>query len=83
MSIERILVASTGNIGRDIARFLDDGTYDHLVMWKREEGWLIYVGPNRPLGLAELLDEAKRQDCEWLMLDNGAAPLPGFPTYDW
>lgn len=92
MTIEKCLVASTGHIAAGTADVLRDNpdALPLIVYNKGDVGWLIYTHPDMTLGmgavpteLRNLIEEAKRQDCVWLMLDCDGSFLEGFPTFNW
>jgi hypothetical protein len=85
--IEKMLVASTANIRKSTADLLDTDTDAMpLSIVRPRVGWIVYANDSpdtTPPELLVLLEEAKRFDCDWLMLDCDAEPLDGFPEFDW
>lgn len=49
-------------------------------------GWFVYAHDDRPEvsdPLWALMQEARRQGCDYLLFDRDAATLDGFPSFDW
>lgn len=88
--IEKALVVSTTHIRAqtDIWLQLQEQSAENLVVYKKEGGYFVYtdyvIGSEEvPEELLSLIEKAKELECCWLVLDNAALELSGFPTFDW
>lgn len=96
MSIERMLVVSTGNVSQAAMELIESGIdLDQLVGWKRDVGAMINVSTtlerfrdaeisvNIPLSMKEALELAEKLGCEWLLFDCAAELDSRLGTFDW
>jgi hypothetical protein len=95
--IEKSLVVSTAHITRQDSELLDlyakrVGSQPLIVFNKEEYGWWVAIIRNPdeamlPAAVSEdlrnLLNEAKRRECQWLVLDRDGPEYPELPTHDW
>lgn len=89
MTIETMLVISTGHVTLKTAKMLDSNPNIWPVKGYRhgEYGWLFPVPPeieeHIPLDLYRVLSAAKEQGCVWLLMDRDAEALDDLKVFDW
>ena len=92
IEIAKMLVLSTGHIDEITASRMTDEpyTFEHVnVYGKGEYGWFVNVREEiadreaQPKSLADCLDFAARQGCQWIMFDRDGDQVDELPTYEW
>lgn len=94
----KMLICSTGMISKSTASLLEMQTDDVPVCFNKGEfGWMIHV-PEAPFGsscmedqdphtcpkeLVALLNVARAEGCDWIMLDCDAGAIDGLESFDW
>jgi hypothetical protein len=93
--ILRVLDASTANLSNESCRDLN--SFEDVTAFETIYGWLLYVPAEIPDGPPEddednefapadviaLWKYADRHDCQYILLDQDADPVPGLPLYTW
>jgi hypothetical protein len=99
MSIEKILVMSTGHISEAGMTATNDAINDGiLVGWSRDEGAMVNVSValekiqerwsdapiDLPASVSDAIKYAETAGCEWLMFDRDAeGVIPELKWFDW
>jgi len=91
--IWKIMQAWTGNITPATGAMLD---VDHdsvpVTYPKRDYGWFVTVPEEDaddfllkdcPSDLKEMIELARKHDCQWIEIDQDNDPVPGLPEYEW
>jgi hypothetical protein len=88
LEIDRMLTVSTGHVNAQDTEVLDNPKYA-LVSHKYEYGWLVWAGdgmkyyPALSAFANNLLEIARKNDCEWLRLDRDGDEIDGLQVFDW
>jgi hypothetical protein len=86
LEIDRMLTVCTSHVTLDDSQVLDEPNGE-LVSHKYEYGWLVWTGngfrPELSNPANNLLEIARKNDCEWLRLDQAGDELEGLQVFEW
>ena len=95
MEISKMLTLSTGHITRDTANLLESLADEYediigspIIYKKGDYGWFVHIPEELdeysiPYDLLQVLEFAKRHDCDWLCLDCDGQEIEFLPQYEW
>lgn len=92
-NVFKYLDVSTGNLPEGVARLILRDEHPKVIAKPHDYGAWVWVPPDdgddvhdvsaEYPALDAIFKEARRLDCQWINFDSDAAPLEGFPFFNW